>query len=92
MPRWTAQDYADYQAKRERVRARPVHEELKDVDRPKANHKTRKARVDEAVHPKFRVTVTLRVSDKLRRDGDGALTTLLDCLVNTQGRLRSLDP
>ena len=92
MPRWTAQDYAYYQAKRERVRPCPQLQEQQDMDGKEANHKTRKARVDAAVHPKFRIAITLLVSDKRGRDGDGALSTLLDCLVTAARRLRSLDP
>jgi len=92
MPRWTEKDLESYQAKRERVRSRPIIQELKDVDRPKANHQAGKAGVDGQVHPKFRIAITLLVSDKRCRDGDGALSTLLDCVVTASRRFHSLDP
>jgi len=55
-------------------------------------HRAKSETVDARVHGQFRVTVTLRVSDNRKRDADGALSTLLDCLVNAARRLGSVDP
>lgn len=42
--------------------------------------------LDETRHPKFRVSITFRVSDRRRRDNSGMLDTILDCLISA-GRL-----
>lgn len=42
-------------------------------------------------HPRYRVTVTLRLSDRRRRDGDGCLATIMDALCDAVGRLTELD-
>lgn len=42
-------------------------------------------------HNRFRVTINLRVCDRRRRDADGAVTTLLDCIVSAVRRLAELD-
>lgn len=89
--RWTKEQYADYIAKDKRRRARPIHEEQQDVDGQKANHKARTSDVDGDSHPKFRVAITLYVSDARRRDADGALTTILDCLVHAVRRFGGMD-
>lgn len=56
----------------------------------KADHKTRKTSMDGEVHPKFHATITLFVSDNRRRDGDGAESTILDCIVHSFRRLSSM--
>lgn len=43
--------------------------------------------VDGSDHPKFRVTATLRFSDRRRRDSHGAYETLADCLIAAARRL-----
>jgi len=48
-------------------------------------------KMDGAMRPSFRVAVNLRVSDNRGRDADGALSTLLDCLVSAARRLRDVD-
>ena len=70
---------------------RPVVQEQQDAGPGKADHRPKKAKVDAALHPKFRVTVILANSDNRRRDLDGQLSTLLDCLVVTARRLAPVD-
>ncbi len=43
------------------------------------------------MHGRFRVSVTILVSDKRDRDSDGCLSTLLDCLISAVGRLVGMD-
>ena len=70
-----------------RIGTRPKHEELQDVNTGEANHKTRAPKVDARCHPKFAISITIRVSDNRRRDNDGAATTLLDCLTRALNEL-----
>ncbi len=39
----------------------------------------------------YRVSIILRVSDRRARDADGAVTTLLDTILNAIGRLVNMD-
>lgn len=66
-------------------------QERKDADTGEADNKAGKAKVDGAVHPSFRVTITARISDNRRRDLDGAASTILDSLVSAIGRLAPVD-
>ena len=59
----------------------------KKVSVPDADSETREAEVDEGSHPVYDLTVTIRVSDNRRRDLDGNLSTILDCLVQSVRRL-----
>ncbi len=68
-----------------------VHREEKGNRRSVSHDKARKKRVDGASHPKYRVSITLKVSDTARRDGDGGAATLLDCLVHAARRLQAMD-
>jgi hypothetical protein len=52
--------------------------------------RTKNCTVDGAVHPKFRITVVLKFSDQRRRDGDGAYTTILDCLIIAARRFKAV--
>ena len=54
-----------------------------------AHNKTGVQDVDEQVHPKFRVSVHLRYSNRRVRDIDGALSTILDCIVAARRQLAS---
>lgn len=51
------------------------------------NRGTENARLEKAVHRKFRLTITLKYSDNRVRDPDAALSTILDCLVATRRQL-----
>lgn len=46
---------------------------------------------DEPDHPRFGVAITLRVSDRRVRDGDGAESTILDCIIAAVRRLKKMD-
>lgn len=63
------------------------HEKQQDVDKGPTNHKSKKARVDGEMYRSFRVTITLRYSDRRARDIDGAASTLLDCVQHACKRL-----
>jgi len=94
--RWTQQEYEAYLARRgqsgnSRDRPGAQLQKQQDVDAGKDHNKPGKAKVDEASHPKFRVRVVLRYSDNRRRDIDGALSTVLDCVVRAFRRFRSVD-
>lgn len=43
--------------------------------------------LDESMHSEFRVSIILRMSDERVRDCDGALATLLDCLITARRQL-----
>ncbi len=73
------------------VQESEVHREKKRNRRSVSNDKARKKKVDGASHPKYRVSITLKVSDNARRDGDGGAATLLDCLVHAARRLQAVD-
>ena len=53
--------------------------------------KPAKPGMDGVVPRPFRVTVVLRVSDRRRRDADGGLSTLLDCICRAARRFSGLD-
>ena len=53
----------------------------------KARDKAGIPRVDAKMRGRFRVSITLFVSDNRERDADGALATLLDCMCHAAKRL-----
>jgi len=55
-----------------------------------APHIAAPRKVDGVGHPQFRITVTLRFSDYRRKDPDGCLATIMDCLTHAVGRLVGL--
>ena len=71
----------------------PVVQELQkgDPSRPAAPYRPKNKGVDGKDHPRFRVSVTLLMSDQRDRDPDGAVSTLMDCLVSARRRLLALD-
>src|SRR5574342_341655 len=74
-----------------RHRPCPVHEELQGESAKRDLHETKVRQMDAGVQRQFRVRVTLRVSDNRKRDADGALSTILDCLVAAARRLSEGD-
>lgn len=71
-----------------------AHNELqkfKDADKGQAHHKPKKAKAHGASHPSYRVTIVFLQSDKRRRDLDGQLSTVLDCLRNAVRRFSAMD-
>lgn len=57
----------------------------------RADNQPKKAAGDGGDNPQYRITVTLLVSDWRDRDGDGAYSTLQDCLIHAAGRLLEMD-
>ena len=90
--RFTHEQVAAHQAKHSRPWKRPVLQEFKDDRSRSPNHGPEKAEVDGEVYPKFRASITIRVSDKRDRDNDGAVSTIFDCLIAAIGRLAKMDP
>lgn len=89
MPSWTKSDYDDWKRRSANQRTRPcaVVQELENDCAGPAHHEPEAAKVDGELHPRFRVTVTLYVSDNRRRDADGALSTIMDCVIAARRRL-----
>lgn len=77
----------DSHAEPDRTRPCTLNEKSKDDGSRKIIHKTGTAKVDAASHPKFKVTVIVQISDNRRRDLDGNLTTILDCLCTSRRQL-----
>lgn len=50
-------------------------------------YETRARQMDGPGHPQYRVSITLRFSDYRRKDPDGCVATLMDCLTDAVGRL-----
>lgn len=88
--RLTRAEYESLIAKNPRLRPCASNEEQQDADKRKVDNKARKTGMDEKGHPQFKLTVTILVSDNRRRDIDGALSTLLDCLI-AAGRQLAMD-
>lgn len=85
--RCTPEQYEDMVARCQKHGARPQQEE-QEVCGGKAGHS--KARMPEMVrplHPVFRLSITIRYSDKRRRDLSGALATIEDCLIDAVRQL-----
>ena len=105
MPRWTVDQLADYEARivankirheqlearRAGNRPRPIVQEHQNDCARKADNRSKKTGMDAKVHGRFRIRVTVFVSDNRERDLDGALSTILDCLCRTTKRLSEVD-
>lgn len=57
-----------------------------DVD-----NRSEETKVDGEMCAEYGITVTLLVSDNRDRDGDGAFSTLQDCIIRAVGRLAKVD-
>lgn len=92
MVKWSEQDAAAFAIRRATNSGKPRSElqELKDAHAGKADNKARAPKVDGGVHPRFHISIDLLVSDERERDGDGAESTLLDCVIHARKRLLSL--
>ena len=91
MPRWTPEDLKAYEQKRNTKSARPgphpQFQKQKD-DSPRAvDHQPKETEVDGEGRSLYRITITLLVSDRRGRDGDGAVSTILDTYLFATGRL-----
>lgn len=58
---------------------------------PDPDSEAGEAEMDAKCHPAYDLAVTIRVSDQRRRDLDGNLSTVLDCLVQAVRRLAPVD-
>ena len=76
---------------RQRSGAYTEQEEQQVSDTGKADNKTRVSKGDKENHRRFRVRITFRFSDNRRRDLDGGLSTVLDCIIAARGRLLDMD-
>lgn len=89
---WTEDELAAYQARRAGAIPRAIVQKREDAGARKVDHGPKEAGVDEPVHSQFRVAIEIRVSDERDRDNDGAVSTILDCLIAAIGRLAKVDP
>lgn len=90
-PKYHASILAQLHPKDSRGWARSGFQERKNDDKGPADNAPRKAKMDGASGPFFRITITLRTSDERDRDGDGMVSTLLDTYLFALGRLLGLD-
>ncbi|MEY4393914.1 MAG: hypothetical protein RL595_1163 [Planctomycetota bacterium] len=75
----------------QRNRKRALDEKQQDADPRPSHHGPQEAKVDGSGGGKFRVSITLLVSDARDRDPDGMATTILDSYLMALGRLSGLD-
>lgn len=56
-----------------------------------SHHQPQEEKTDECDDPQFRVAIKILFSDERNRDGDGAASTIIDCLISAAGRLAQVD-
>jgi hypothetical protein len=61
-------------------------QELQSLLEEYVGHRPKGKKPDEGDSARFRVTIDLLVSDNRRRDPDGAINTIMDCLVSAVRR------
>jgi hypothetical protein len=66
-------------------------QEQQDAGSGPSDNRPQEAKTNGADNPEYRISVTLLVADHRQRDADGALSTVLDCLIHAIGRLTGLD-
>ena len=71
--------------------ARPIIQKRKNAIPRQADNRSEEAKVDGEGRSLYRITITLLVSDRRARDGDGAVSTILDTYLFALGRLASMD-
>lgn len=69
--------------------ARPTCAGVQELEGVVCNQ-SKEPRINEEDSGQFRAIITIFVSDKRRRDGDGAEATLLDCAMHARRRLMQL--
>ncbi len=93
MPRWTQDEFDSYQrltgSRHPKVGPRPSVQEQKNHLRETAHHRPQGTAMDGAGYEGFVLTVEILVSDKRRRDLDGALATICDVIVAVGRQLES---
>lgn len=58
------------------------------INRPSPNlDRTKNKKVDGQLHPRFSVTIVVQMPDNRRRDLDGMLATILDCICSARRQL-----
>jgi len=80
-----------YETNSPELRGNPIVQKHQDDCSQQADNRPAKAKNHGANNPKFRVAVTLLVGDNRDRDGDGAYSTIQDCLISAVGRLLKVD-
>ena len=66
-------------------------QELQGLLEEYVSHSPKGKKTDDINRKRFRITVDLLVSDNRRRDPDGAINTIMDCLVTAIRRLSEGD-
>lgn len=94
MPHWTSEQLRSTKAGHDYVtptrKPRPIIQKQQAPDEGTPHNQPQATEVDERSYGQFHVAITLFVSDERERDGDGAESTLLDCLIAARKRLLSL--
>ena len=93
MPRWTQSEFDDYQRQtghRHPVdRPRPGVQEPEDHSGQTIDNGPEGKKVDGASDRQHSLTVEILMSDRRRRDLDGGLATICDCIVAARRQLES---
>ena len=91
MPRWTQSEFDNYQRQTGNRhpfdRPRPGVQEQEDHRRQTIDHGPEGKKVDGAGDCQHSLTVEVLMSDRRRRDLDGALATICDCIVAARRQL-----
>ena len=93
MPNWTQDEFDSYQrltgSRHPKSGPRPSVQEQKDNMRQATHNRPKGTAMDGAGYEGFVLTVEILVSDKRRRDLDGALATICDVIVAVGRQLES---
>jgi len=81
-----ADDQRDYSGIQKQQAAADQNPQRQVAGSAFADHETGLPEEDGSDHGIFRLTITIRIPNKLRRDLDGMLSTICDCLRNARGR------
>jgi len=92
--KWTDEQLQAYNARRDRAGhqgagTHPGIQKQKADNAGKAHHRPSRAKMDEAVCVVFHLAIEVHVSDRRRRDLDGALATTGDCVIAARRQLES---
>lgn len=91
--RWTKEQYEEFLNRTHNKKhwSCASNEKLQNADTRKIDNKAGIPEMDGQGCGRFRVSITLYISDKRERDPDGAATTLLDVIIAAHGRLLRMD-
>lgn len=91
MPRWTQQELDSYERlnghRHPESRPRTGLQKQEDNRRETPDNSTQSEKVDGGCDQQYHLSVEVLMSDKRRRDLDGALATLCDCLTAARRQL-----